>query len=72
MDPWRQTVETRLGELRADIRTITADLASLKATVAAMQVTIAQLPTKAFIVHALIGGMGVFGAFQVFAGGPLS
>jgi hypothetical protein len=79
MDPWQQAVESRLGELRTDIRelrselrsetgAIKVDLTAIKVDLTAVRVRIEHLPTKSFIVTALLGSMGAFSAITVFAG----
>jgi hypothetical protein len=79
MDPWRQAVESRLGELRTDIRelrsefrsetgAIKVDLTAVKVDLAAVKVRVEHLPTKSFIVTALLGSLAAFSAITVFAG----
>lgn len=60
MDPWQQTVESRLGELRTDIRELRSDIGAVKAR-------IDHLPTKSFIVTALLASLGACSAISVFA-----
>jgi hypothetical protein len=75
MDPWQQIVESRLGELRTDIRelrsdigAIKVDLTAVKVDLTAVKVRVDHLPTKSFIVTALLGSLGAFSAITVFAG----
>lgn len=68
MDPWQRTVESRLGELRTDTRSLVSDLSGARIDLSALKATVAQLPTKGFIALIVIGGMGLFGGFTVFAG----
>jgi hypothetical protein len=66
MDPWQQTVETRLGELRADVRGIGADVGLIKMAVATLTERVAHLPTKGFIVTATLTTLAVVAAFAMF------
>jgi hypothetical protein len=68
VEPWQQTVETRLGELRTDIRELRSDVGAIKVDLAAVKVRVDHLPTKSFIVTALLGSLGAFSAITVFAG----
>jgi hypothetical protein len=67
MDPWQQTVETRLGELRTDVRELRSDVSAIKVDLAAVKVRVDHLPTKSFIVTALLGSLAAFSAITVFA-----
>jgi hypothetical protein len=55
MDPWQQTVETRLGELRADV-------GELKIDVAVIKERIGNLPTKGYIVKTVMAGLALIAA----------
>ena len=68
MDPWQQTVETRLGELRIDIRELRSDIGAIKVDLTAVKVRVDHLPTKSFIITALLGSLAAFSAITVFAG----
>ena len=67
MDPWQQTVETRLGDLRTDLRAVAADVSSLKIDMAMVKERISHLPTKGFIVSALLSNLAVIAALTTFA-----
>jgi hypothetical protein len=66
MDPWQQTVETRLGELRTDLRGIGTDLGKVKTDVATLTERVGNLPTKGFIVTATLTTLAIIAAFALF------
>ena len=66
MDPWQQTVETRLGELRADFRGMATDVGAIKTDVATLKERVAHLPSKEFIVKAVVGLAAFIGALTAF------
>lgn len=49
MDPWQQSVEARLGDLRSDYRGMASDVSTLKTDVATLKEAVSHLPTKAWI-----------------------
>jgi hypothetical protein len=66
MEPWQQTVETRLGELRQDTRTISSDLGAVKVDLATLKANLAQLPSKGFIAATVLGGFAILGGASIF------
>lgn len=66
MDPWQQTVETRLGELRADLRGVASDVGAMKADMATLKEGVSHLPDKGFIVKTTLAALGLISALALF------
>lgn len=67
MDPWQQTVETRLGDLRTDLRAVAVDVGVLKTDVATIKERLEHVATKAGV-YGIVTAVGVMlGALTVFA-----
>jgi len=64
MDPWQQTVETRLGSLDRRAEVLSADVSTLKTDVAVIKTTMA---TKGWMVGALATMLGAIAALTAFA-----
>ncbi len=67
MDPWQQSVETRLSELRADTRAILTDISTLRGELAGLKERVGSLPTKGFIVNSVLSTLAVIAALILFA-----
>lgn len=62
MDPWKQAVEARLGDLRSDYRGVAADVSTLKSDISALKENVRHLPSKGYIIAAVSGAVALVAA----------
>lgn len=66
MDHWQTSVETRLTDIRTDLRYLRSGIGTLDGATATLKERIARLPTKGFIVAAFLASLAVIGALVIF------
>ena len=61
MDPWQTSVESRLGGLDRRLSSIETGVGEIKVNIATIDTTVKHLPSKGFIVTAVVGGATLLG-----------
>jgi hypothetical protein len=68
MDGWQTSVEARLGEIRTDTRSLLGEVNAIKVNLATLTERVAHLPSKGFVVTAVLTSLTVIAALVVFQG----
>lgn len=59
-------IKRDVGEIRNDVGALRAAAADMRVDVATLKERVAHLPSKAFIISAVLGGTALLGAFVTF------